>query len=178
MHSREIACFSTIRGMEDACHAPMESGQPTAVLHFFPVGFGRRVSKRISFTILVPAFTTSGKLVTEGALANGMRRYALYLGVGGFPHFYPIKSAIFLRIAPPPTVMYMSFLLLKRKVTNTVVIYIVSSAPQFSDSFCDTVSSICTYSCYNHLLANSYYVRWPAGKVMVSQECQIGFCTT
>lgn len=34
MHSREIACFSTIRGMEDACHAPMESGQPTAVLLF------------------------------------------------------------------------------------------------------------------------------------------------
>lgn len=74
-----------------------------------------------------------------------MRRYALYLGVGGFPHFYPIKSATFLRIAPPPTVMYIRLfflLLLKTRVTNAVVIYIVSSAPQFSDSFCDTVSSM------------------------------------
>ena len=118
MHSREIACFSSIRGMEDACHAAMESGrQPTAVLHFFPVGFGWKVSKRISFKI-------PGKLVTEGALANGMRRYALYLGVGGFPHFYPIKSAIFLRIAPPPTVMFFFLGLLKTKVTNAVVTYI------------------------------------------------------
>ena len=103
MHSREIACCSTIRGMEDACHAPMESGQhlwnweigATAVLHFFPGWAERFETHRFRYLYqLLPHHLRwhfhkwslqNWEAVTEGALANGMRRCALCLGIGGFP---------------------------------------------------------------------------------------------